>query len=77
MLGRIPVLGNILTGGEKGGGVFAATYTMTGPMEEPVILVNPLSALTPGFLRNLFGIFSNSGVEMLDTSGNLLPQKPQ
>ena len=27
VLGRIPVLGNLLTGGEKGGGVFAATYT--------------------------------------------------
>ena len=70
VLGRIPVLGNLLTGGEKGGGVFAATYTMTGPMD------NPLSALTPGFLRNLFGVFSNSGAEKLDTSGNLLPRKP-
>ena len=65
VFGRIPVLGNLLTGGEKGGGVFAATYTMTGPMEEPVVLVNPLSALTPGFLRNVFGIFSNKKVAVI------------
>jgi hypothetical protein len=57
-LGHIPVLGDLFTGGEKGGGVFAATYTMTGPMEEPVVSVNPLSALAPGFLRNVFGIFT-------------------
>lgn len=56
--GHIPVLGQLFTGGEKGGGVFAATYTMTGPMEEPVVAVNPLSALAPGFLRNVFGIFT-------------------
>ena len=57
-LGHIPVLGDLFTGGEKGGGVFAATYTITGPMEEPVVSVNPLSALAPGILRNVFGIFT-------------------
>jgi len=55
--GHIPLLGNILTGGEKGGGVFAASFTMTGPREEPVVSVNPLSALTPGILRKVFSIF--------------------
>jgi hypothetical protein len=57
-LGHIPVLGDLFTGGEKGGGVFAATYTVTGPTEEPVVSVNPLSALAPGILRNVFGIFT-------------------
>ncbi|MEK9722455.1 MAG: AsmA-like C-terminal region-containing protein, partial [Rhodospirillaceae bacterium] len=61
--GRIPLLGDLFTGGEKGGGVFAATYTMTGPMEEPVVSVNPLSALAPGFLRNVFGIIGKAGKE--------------
>lgn len=56
VFGRIPILGGILTGGEKGGGVFAANYSMSGPAESPAVEVNPLSALTPGFLRNLFGI---------------------
>ncbi len=60
VFGHIPLLGDIFTGGEKGGGMFAATYTMTGPIDEPVILVNPLSALAPGILRNVFGIIGQS-----------------
>lgn len=56
-LGNIPVLGNIFTGGEKGGGIFAANYSMTGSVEAPEVKVNPLSALTPGFLRRIFDIF--------------------
>ncbi|MCH7956395.1 MAG: AsmA-like C-terminal domain-containing protein [Proteobacteria bacterium] len=57
MLGHIPILGTLFTGGEKGGGVFAATYRMTGPMDDPEVSVNPLSVLAPGFLRNFFRIF--------------------
>jgi len=60
-LGNIPVLGDLLTGGEKGGGVFAANYSMTGSVEDPKVQVNPLSALTPGFLRNVFAIFDAPG----------------
>jgi hypothetical protein len=52
LLGQIPILGTILTG-EKGGGIFAASYTVRGPVEKPEMSVNPLSALAPGFLRNL------------------------
>ena len=59
VFGHIPLLGEIFTGGEKGGGVFAATFRMTGPIEEPVVSVNPLSALAPGILRNVFGIIGN------------------
>ena len=60
VLGHIPVLGALLTGGEKGGGVFAANYSMSGSIDEPKIVVNPLSALTPGFLRNVFGVFDKA-----------------
>ena len=59
LLGRIPVLGKIFTGGEKGSGVFAATYKMAGPIENPKVSVNPLSVLAPGFLRKLFNIFDD------------------
>jgi hypothetical protein len=55
VLNEIPILGFILTGGE-GEGMFAVTYHATGPVEEPNFSVNPLSALTPGFLRGLFDI---------------------
>ena len=53
LVGIIPVLGKLLTGGE-GGGLFAATYRVGGTTEEPSVAVNPLSILAPGFLRGLF-----------------------
>ncbi|MBV8535456.1 MAG: AsmA-like C-terminal domain-containing protein, partial [Alphaproteobacteria bacterium] len=49
---KIPLIGNLLTGG--GGGLFAATYKVSGPLGDPKVSVNPLSTLAPGFLRNLF-----------------------
>jgi hypothetical protein len=53
ILGEIPVLGFLLTGG-KGEGFLAVTYRMTGDLRDPEFGVNPLSALAPGFLRGLF-----------------------
>jgi hypothetical protein len=55
LLGDIPVVGKIFSP-EKGGGVFAARYSVRGPLADPKVGVNPLSALTPGFLREVFGI---------------------
>jgi len=54
VLGNIPILGTILTGGENEG-IFAANYVVKGQLEDPRVSVNPLSALAPGFLRNLVG----------------------
>lgn len=56
--GKIPLIGEIFSGGEKGSGLFAANYKVTGQLSQPDVLVNPLSALAPGFLRNLFKIGS-------------------
>jgi len=53
ILGDIPVLGDLFVQ-EKDGGLFALTYTVSGPFEKTQIAVNPLSALTPGFLRGIF-----------------------
>lgn len=53
-LGYIPVVGKFLTGGENEG-IFAANYAVKGRLENPRVSVNPLSALAPGFLRNLIG----------------------
>jgi uncharacterized protein YhdP len=52
-IGQIPIIGQLLRGAE-GEGAFALTYGISGPMSEPRIGVNPLSALAPGFLRELF-----------------------
>ncbi|MBV8398709.1 MAG: hypothetical protein JOZ17_08205, partial [Acetobacteraceae bacterium] len=56
LLGRVPLVGKLFSP-EQGGGVFAARYTVRGPLADPQVSVNPLSALTPGFLRGLFGTF--------------------
>jgi uncharacterized protein YhdP len=53
VLGEIPVIGDIFVG-KKGEGVFALSYTVKGIFSNAQILVNPLSALTPGFLRGIF-----------------------
>lgn len=52
-LSKIPLLGTLLTGGE-GEGLFAVVYNVEGAVDDPEVSVNPLSALTPGFLRNIF-----------------------
>lgn len=52
LVSSIPVVGQILTGG--GNAVFAATYTVKGPMDQPTVSVNPLSVLAPGIIRKLF-----------------------
>lgn len=56
LLGNVPLVGKLFSP-ERGGGLFAAGYTLRGPLDDPSVVVNPLSALTPGFLRGLFGIF--------------------
>lgn len=53
VLGRLPIIGNLIVGGE-GGGIFAFSYSITGKLDDPNVSVNPLSVLTPGFLRNIF-----------------------
>jgi hypothetical protein len=56
LLGTIPLVGKLFSP-EAGGGVFAASYTLRGRLEDPEVSVNPLAALTPGFLRGLFKLF--------------------
>lgn len=54
MLGNLGPLGAAIVG-DRGGGLIAMRYTLKGPLARPEFLVNPLSALTPGFLRGIFG----------------------
>ena len=58
VLGNVPLIGGLLTGGE-GQGIFAARYTIKGNQNDPKISVNPLSILTPGFLRGVFDIMDS------------------
>lgn len=67
---NIPLIGPLLTGG-KNGGIIAATYALKGKSEDPSIFVNPLSVLTPGFLRS---ILFEGGLDM-DDDPEPVPQK--
>jgi hypothetical protein len=52
LLGQLPVVGLFL-GGEKEG-LVGVTYEVVGKPDNPVLHVNPLSALAPGLLRKVF-----------------------
>ncbi len=56
LLGNIPLVGRLFSP-ERGGGLFAASYALHGALDNPQVTINPLTALTPGFLRGLFGNF--------------------
>lgn len=56
LLGDVPVVGRLFSP-ERGGGVFAASYSLRGKLDDPAVSVNPLAALTPGVLRGLFRLF--------------------
>ncbi|WCL52778.1 YhdP family protein [Gimibacter soli] len=53
VVGKIPLIGAILTGGE-GKGVIGITYRVKGMTDNPEVSVNALSGLAPGFLRFFF-----------------------
>jgi hypothetical protein len=59
LLGNLPLVGRLFSP-EQGGGVFAATFRAQGPPDNAEVTVNPLAALTPGFLRGLFGLAEGS-----------------
>ena len=49
-INKIPVLGEIITGGQKEG-FFAVEYSITQSLEAPEISVDEINSLTPGILR--------------------------
>jgi hypothetical protein len=73
VLGNIPLIGAIIQGGE-GEGLFAATYAVTGNLDEPKIDVNEWSALAPGFIRDLFTDDGTEG-ETLEPDEDAATQK--
>lgn len=51
----IPLVSDLL-GSKDGEGIFAVTYGVRGPVDELKVAVNPISMLTPGFLRRIFQV---------------------
>jgi hypothetical protein len=53
MFGQLPVLGLFLGGGSNEG-LIGVTYEVVGTPNQPVLRVNPISAMAPGVLRKIF-----------------------
>ena len=53
VLGVVPLLGDLLKGRENEG-IFGITYAVQGRTSNPDVIVNPVSMLAPGFLRQIF-----------------------
>jgi len=49
----IPLIGGLFGGKDEG--VFAINYRVTGAASAPTLNINPLSGMTPGILRKMFG----------------------
>jgi len=61
-LGNVPIIGNIFVSRE-GEGVIGMTYAVTGDASDPHVMVNPLSAFAPGFLRRIFQLDEANSAE--------------
>jgi uncharacterized protein DUF3971 len=53
MFGQIPIFG-LLLGGGSNEGLIGVTYEVVGTPGQPVLRVNPISAMAPGVLRKIF-----------------------
>ncbi|MEL6373069.1 MAG: AsmA-like C-terminal region-containing protein [Pseudomonadota bacterium] len=49
---NVPLFGPILTG-PRCDGIFGVTFAVQGPLNQPQVIVNPLSLVTPGIFRGL------------------------
>ena len=53
MFGQIPIVGLIIGGGSDEG-LIGVTYALVGTPGQPVLRVNPISAMAPGVFRKIF-----------------------
>ena len=52
-LGAIPILGRVFVG-RQGEGVVGITFAIKGKLDDPTVLVNPMSVMAPGIFRQIF-----------------------
>ncbi len=68
LITHVPFIGMILGGGAHEG-LFAINYRISGPATAPNLSLNVLSAVTPGFLRKIFGVFDGTAQAPDDVDG--------
>jgi hypothetical protein len=55
----IPLVGTLLGGGEHEG-LFGVNFRVSGAASAPTLTFNPLSGMTPGIFRKIFGTFDGT-----------------
>jgi hypothetical protein len=53
LFGQIPIIGLALGAGPREG-LIGVTFKVEGPVSEPHVFINPLSAVAPGIFRKIF-----------------------
>ncbi|BCP53076.1 membrane protein [Kaistia sp. 32K] len=53
LFGKLPIIGLALGGGSQGG-LIGVTFKVEGKLNAPSLMINPLSAITPGIFRKIF-----------------------
>jgi hypothetical protein len=71
LLANIPLIGSVLSGGADG--IFAATFKVSGSIDDPDVSVNPLSVLTPGIVRRLLTGFGSEDGPVTGNDQELAP----
>ena len=56
VVGKIPLVGRLLTGSQEG--LIVADFSVKGNYDDPKVTVNPLSVVTPGLLKDFFGVIT-------------------
>ena len=70
-LGAIPILGGIFVG-RQGEGVVGITFAIQGQLDDPNVLVNPISVVAPGIFRQIFE-FRGDGQNAASTTTTPFP----
>jgi hypothetical protein len=72
MFGQIPIVGLFLGGGSNEG-LIGVTYELVGTPGQPVLRVNPISAMAPGIVRKIFEFNTGKQNNSMDVPPNNIP----
>jgi len=72
LFARVPLFGPLLGGGNNEG-LFGVNFKVQGQASAPMLSVNPLSAIAPGFIRKIFGAMDGA---QSDPSGQSFAPPP-
>jgi AsmA-like C-terminal region len=80
MLTKIPLVGLLLSGGDNGG-VFGINYRVHGSMSDPIVSVNPLSAIAPGIFHRILSAIDGTtsrgaGIHEPTETGDAATRRP-